>query len=112
MKWELLIKKGYEITNKRVLGNPLYASEETRNKDLIQELALVQYWLIKTHGIYINVNNGRYQYKKKFYSQGLRVSDMNDESSGMFYGQYEKDYFNTPQEALSSGIEYTINNLI
>ena len=103
MKWEQLTKKGYEITNKRVLGN---TSEETRNKDLIQELALVQEWIRCTFGIFVTITI----LKPVVYLPDL--ISIREEGHKLLKGDKILSYKKTPQEALISGIEYIINNLL
>ena len=58
--FELLITKGYEVHNKRILGNPEHTSEEVRNKDLIQEIALISEWMTVNHGIYVEISCDAY----------------------------------------------------
>jgi len=97
--WEQLTKKGYEITNKRVLGNPAYTSEQTRHKDLVQELALVQDWLLNNYNYLVTVRPDKDKFRILLYF----------EDTFMFVNAKK---YKTNQDALRQGIEYTINNLI
>ena len=65
--WEQLIKKGYEITNKRILGNPAYTSEQTRHKDLVQELALIQDWLLNNYNHLVTVRPDKNKFRILLY---------------------------------------------
>ena len=91
----LLIIWGYEIDANTLLDeNELYSIQRFLNE----------------RNIYVNVNRGRYQYKNKFYPVASDIDNANCESTGIFYGQYDKDYFDTEREALIAGIEYTLRN--
>jgi len=115
--WEQLTKKGYEITNKRILGNPAYTSEQTRHKDLVQELALVQDWLLTNFGIWIAVD---WMTRIKPYNSGFychlrgTLKALNQDNFIVINNTLEPGYevFNSPTEAKIAAIEYTINNLI
>lgn len=110
--WEQLIKKGYEITNKRVLGNPTYTSEQTRHKDLVQELALVQDWLRK-YGIEIYFRperNARTSVVTYYYGISKICSTNHLEIIEVV--DLMNSNYPTPTEAKIAAIEYTINNLI
>lgn len=55
--------KGYEVTHKRILGNPKYTSKEARDKDLCQEIALLRQWLNEEKNVWVNVHklsNGKF----------------------------------------------------
>jgi hypothetical protein len=94
--------KGYVVTNKRVVGNPKFTSEETKVKDLVQEYALVIEWLRVTHGIWISVFYKRHS-ELKHYGYNINYPD----------GRESKLWeFNTPQEAISAAIDYTLKELI
>jgi len=111
--WINLQAKGYHITNKRVIGNPNYTSEETRRKDLIQELALVQDWLFQQK-IVISTDftdtesNYGFQYcisllgNYEFYDEEMRhkCKEIWDFTN----------YFDTPQEATIAAIKNLIEN--
>lgn len=91
-----LQKKGYQITNKRVLGNPSYTSDETRRKDLIQELALVVDWL-DSKNLHLQI---RYEGEKNTFFIWVWEYDIN----------LENNDYKTPQEATIAAIEYLIEN--
>jgi hypothetical protein len=105
--WQILQSKGYVITNKRVLGDPLYTIKETKDKDLIQEYALVIEWLRLKHKIWITIKHiptGQvfgYQISGKW----------NDETSGILKS-YDFVHYDTPQEATLAAIDYVLQNLI
>jgi len=109
--FEKLSKLGYVITNKRVLGKPEHTSIETREKDLIQEIALISNWLCKEHGIWIVVNphKGEDDLGKPFMEFDPEVWSFTNEcvfhNTGLLY-------YNSPTEAYEAAIEYTLNNLI
>jgi hypothetical protein len=106
--FQKLALKGYSIYNKRVLGNPLYTSEETRLRDITQEIALVVEWLRVNHGIWVSVDKQNY---KLFKWRVSNINLRNDAISDLI----EKSDFNydTPQEAYSAAFNYIIsNNLI
>ena len=105
--WQELTKKGYEIQNKRILGNPLYTSKEARHKDLVQELALVQDWIKNTYNIYVAINPSSRGNTWWFI---IYLYDNDDEygwTSELVLTKYDSS-----QKALIAGIEYTLNSLI
>lgn len=100
--FEELQKRGYVVHNKRVLGNPLHASEETKLKDLTQEFALVVEWLRVNHGIWIEV-----RYMDDVLNFGYVITTIKNNTE-----QKECYNFNTPQEAYSVAFDYVLGNLI
>jgi hypothetical protein len=94
---EELMKKGYQITNKRVMGNTLCTSEETRKKDLIQEYALITYWILDKFGIWV------YSEYDGNYWIGVIFKNMD------FYEVTEYTAKN-PLEAIEKSLEYLLNN--
>lgn len=109
-----LVAKGYEIHNKRVLGNPAYTSEETKLKDAIQEIALVCEWLRINHGIWIAINPKREKINginEMWYDAEVWKLESN-EIKGYGWSELAKT-FDTPQEAYSAAFDYIrLNNLI
>jgi hypothetical protein len=97
--------KGYVVTNKRVLGNPKFTSEETKVKDLVQEHALVTEWLRVIHGICIEVKSPDTS------SEGYYFGIHKPYKFGNYYNG-KNDNFHTPQEAVSAAIDYTLKELI
>lgn len=122
--FEFFVRKGYEVHNKRVLGNPLYTSEETKNKDLIQEYALIVEWLRVEHGIWIlilpqdksavdfRIDKSKYpnhalffsiiKYEEDFYFKEL--INTSDKKGELFL------HFDSPQEAYQSAFDYIKDN--
>jgi len=113
--WEQLTKKGYEITNKRVLGNPAYTSEQTKHKDLVQELALVQDWLLTKYGIHLNIDcdcYGNLWYSKLFVASEKNWDDLDKRHDIISaFRKFHNEHI-SQTEAKIAAIEYTINNLI
>lgn len=101
--WQELQKRGYQITNKRILGNPQYTSEETRRKDLIQELALVVDWLLNTKSLEVL---SLADSKRKCFYWG--VYELFDNAS--IEDSTEGEEYETPQQATIAAIEYLIEN--
>lgn len=101
--FEELQKRGYVVHNKRILGNPLHTSEETKLKDLTQEFALVVEWLRVNHGIWVEVymdDNSTFGYLiSKITPEGRRDCPL-------------KRQFVTPQEAYSAAITYCLEKII
>ena len=108
--FEQLTKKGYSITHKRILGNPLYTSEETKRKDLIQEYALIVEWIKVKFNVLIIVDNlsafGMFVPNKFSY----QINDYNKVE--IIYYDYDRGELNSLQEATEVAILYVINNLI
>lgn len=97
--WEELQRKGYQIANKRILGNPLYTSKEAKHKDLVQELALVQDWLLINYNYLVTVRPEKGKFRILLYFEDS------------FWFINAKKY-KTHQETLIEGIRHIINNLI
>jgi hypothetical protein len=111
--FQKLALKGYSIYNKRVLGNPLYTSEETRLRDITQEIALVVEWLRVNHNIHVtydcnyNWELKEYRDKAKFYYV-INFDLLNSLNENL-----EPEFlFNTPQEAYSEAITYCLEKII
>lgn len=111
--FEEIVKKGYQVHNKRVLGDSKHTSEETKTKDAIQELALVVMWLYEKYGIWINVwsdtnlNLSEYKDKAKwFYVINCDLLNCYDDKGK------NKQLLNSPTDAYQAAIEYTLKNLI
>lgn len=102
-----LQKRGYQITNKRVLGNPHYTSEETRRKDLIQELALVVDWINEKFNIHIGIEMGGNIKDKSFIFNTTKPDKQGWYNESL---SFNEDEFKTPQEATIAAIEYLIEN--
>lgn len=101
--FEKLVRLGYEVHNKRVLGNPIHTSSETREKDLIQEYALIVRWLYEKHGIWIEVNCPDLPNQLWYFSIHKYQK----------YGSFgEGENFNSPTEAYEAAIEHCLNKLI
>lgn len=89
--WRLLLEKGYEIHNKRVLGNPSYTSEETKLRDSIQEQALVCQWIRLNYNIHI-------------YANPVTVVDKNTIKYSGNYAKYAGDCPRWPDGVMVEGI--------
>ena len=66
-------------------------------------------WLCAKYDIYID--NHVYR-KKKFYTQVIIPKKATHDWSGVYYGLYHREYFNSPEESYSAAFNYTLNNLI
>lgn len=102
--FEQLTLKGYEVYNKRILGNPSYTSEETRNRDITQEIALVVEWLRVNHGEFVSteIYLGKYRYV---------IYKVNNPHSCRTPWRDNK-LFNSPQEAYLEAFDYIFKNLL
>lgn len=101
--FEELQKCGYNVHNKRVLGKPEHTSVETKQKDLIQEYALLGIWLLENYGIWIEVKCPDMPNQLWYY----------DIHKFQKYGSYgEGENLHSPTEAYEAAIEYTLNKLI
>lgn len=94
-----LVDKGYKIHNKRILGNPLFTSQEARNRDILQEIGLLNVWL-ESQEIFIHIehggkNNGVYKFDVVVWGKLL----------------FSKRGFKTTQSAYLAGLEYIVNKL-
>jgi hypothetical protein len=98
--FQKLALKGYPIYNKRVLGNPLYTSEETRLRDITQEIALVVEWLRVNHGIWVYC---------KYQKRGTVIFIIEDLQGNNITISPD---FNSPQEAYSEAITYCLEKII
>jgi len=99
--FEKLINLGYIIHNKRVIGKPEHTSIEAREKDLIQEYALIVMWMYEKYGLWIKVFDVLKDNKKVFI-----WSLSND------WSKADWNTFSSPTEAYEAAIEYVLNNLI
>lgn len=101
--FEELVKKGYQVHNKRVLGDPKHTSEETKSKDAIQELALVIEWIrvnfkmLCGHTMPTKIDD-KLVYGGKIWQQ---------DKDSIVIGSYD-----TPQEATEAALLHTLQNLI
>ena len=102
-----LSDKGYTVHNKRLLGNPAYTTQETKDKDFLQELGLVLDWFRTEHGIWIHVYYlteekcwgwDCYKYEK---DNGL----LNEPAISF------KMKLQSPQEAYSAAFDHILNHL-
>jgi hypothetical protein len=107
--WEQLTKKGYNVTNKRLLElpNQIKLNPDNKEKKLIQELALVQNWIKKRYGIFPNII-------PLFVGNGWKIAvylyDHDDERG--WDKEDTDEIYTSSTEALIAAIEYTTNNLI
>jgi hypothetical protein len=108
--FQKLALKGYSIYNKRVLGNPLYTSEETRLRDITQEIALVVEWLRVNHGIWIKIGMEDTENYTIVFDYTILKTIKTDVLEVSF--DSKKSDFNTPQEAYNAGFNHVLNNLI
>lgn len=99
----LLRKYNYEFHNKRLLGNPEYTSEESKNKDLIQEIALIINWLIVEHKLFLTVWHNTLTNK-------WRVDNIWDMTDKEYY-DYTGEEYDVHTEAYLEGIKKTIELL-
>lgn len=99
--FEELVKKGYQVHNKRVLGDPKHTSEETKSKDAIQELALAIEWIRVNFGIWITVTS---------ISQESWQCHMTKKGDSL--GKCYLEDFYTPSEATEAALLHTLQNLI
>jgi hypothetical protein len=98
--------KDYEVHNKRVLGDPMHTSEETKNKDFIQEAALLVEWLRVNHGIWVRLTTYAFGFQ-------YHLDNTPDPETWNIDRRYDcADDFKTPQEAYSAAFDYILNNLI
>ena len=97
--FEQLTLKGYEVYNKRILGNPSYTSEETRNRDITQEIALVVEWLRVNHGIWVYIKIEKIENKWAY------IFD-----NGLIWRSTKQ--FNSPQETYLEAFDYIFKNLL
>jgi hypothetical protein len=116
----LLAQKGYEVHNKRLLGNPEYTSEEAKKRDFLQEIGLIVEWLRVNHDIWVysypihpfnsdedtsypktvwisKIISTNYKFEEKFI----------DADNGLAINHHK-----SPQEAYSAAFDYVLNNLI
>ena len=103
-----LQKRGYQVYHKRILGNPQYTSEETRRKDLIQELALVVEFIRINNNYFCEpmlVSGNKYTWCVYKEVKGIYGSERAEGLSN-----YEALEYLTPQEATIAAIEYLIEN--
>ena len=112
-----LKEKGYNIHNKRILGNPLFTSDETKNKDITQEIALIIEWLRVNHGIWITVyadTNRKFKFgiDKWNWYEPEKCERVGSIVLGETFWDTTKGLFDTPQEAYSAAIDYILNNLL
>lgn len=102
----ILKHRGYNVTNGRVLGDPKASSEETRHKDLVQELALIVDWLRSVYGIDVSVKFVKGIEKTPRWV--FMVRDMDAYSTGIDV-KYSEEEFSSPEKALMEGIKYVIS---
>lgn len=108
--FEKLIKVGYTVHNKRVLGNPNHVSSETREKDLTQEYALIVMWLYEKHGIWIQpLPYDTITAAKEWTATILSLNWGEDKE---VHYEYKLSGLNSPTEAYEAAIEYILKNLI
>lgn len=100
--FQRLSDKGYSVHNKRLLGNPAYTTQETKDKDFLQELGLVLDWFRTEHGIWVYVLP--YSILFRPYAEELIDTDR--------FGKWEGHKYNSLQEAYSAAFDYILNNLI
>ena len=100
--FEKYMLKGYHVHNKRVIGDLKHSSDEVKNRDALQEFALLQEWLRVEHGIWVSVNNAG----TKTFSAGV----YNVEGEWVWDDNLQE--FQSPQEAYSNAFNYILNNLI
>lgn len=104
---ELLKKlalKGYEIRNKRILGNPLYTSEETKVIDKTQETALICKWLRDKYGIHIEVYFDAWN--KETYDFSISIKGRKD------YHYDDIIQYNTVEDTYLAAFDYILKELI
>lgn len=115
--WQELQKRGYQITNKRLLELPeqIKLNPENKRKKLIQELALVVDWIfhqkivISTDFTDTESNYG-FQYSISLIGNyNYHDEDMRHQCKEIWNFQ---NYYNSPTEAYSAAIEYVLKNLI
>jgi len=99
--FEKLQKLGYTVHNKRVLGKPDYTSAETKQADLIQEFALVVFWIDQKYGFWVKIFNASKEGKKGFIW-----------SISNHFSQADWTIYDSPEKALGAGIEHVLNNLL
>ena len=110
-----LVSKGYEVHNKRLLGNPKYTSEETKLKDVTQEIALVIEWLRVNHGIEVVVipdSSSQSQLLLRKYTYSI-FTPVNGSNLHCQIGRDENKnivYFLKPQKAYLAAFDYIKNN--
>lgn len=100
-----LALKGYEVRNKRILGNPLYTSEETKIIDKTQEIALIVEWLRVNYGIWVNVHCPIQIHPIWFFTIYKIGGKDEDITKGLFESHL-------PQEAYLAAFDYVLKELI
>lgn len=110
--FEELVKKGYQVHNKRVLGDPKHTSEETKTKDAIQELALAVEWIRVNFGIHIWIASKDVDGKDVLYIGNARNIPVKKDKKGFIIDPLPYNPKSTPQEATEAALLYTLQNLI
>lgn len=107
-----LKERGYTIHNKRVLGNPMHTSDETKVKDLAQEIALIVEWLRDKHGIWVYTECDVYGdgwYPKILPCSRKLWSNVSIREKIEEFTRYGNLFYNTPQEAYLIAIDFTFS---
>jgi len=97
-----LHKAGYEIHNKRIVGDPKCVSARAHKNDLLQEQSLVCDWILEKFNIWIYADYIDNSFR-------LRIADI----SKSFIHPYNRDFqYCSPETAITAAIDYTVKNLI
>ena len=74
-------------------------------------IATVIMWLYEKHGIWVNVS---ITIQKEYFYQCIDITGKKDPTKNNYPSRICKagNYYNSPTEAYSAAIEYTLNNLI
>lgn len=110
-----LQKRGYQITNKRVLELPeqIKLNPENKRKKLIQELALVVDWIRIKYKLVITIDFDELKDIIELYR--YHINEIWTEGKDYFDYKYDFKYINgergfSYQEATIAAIEYLIEN--